>query len=150
MRIIEVPLTFGSLTFRRRTNFIVVHHTAGGDQGAEFINRLHRQRGFGGIGYHFLIRRNGDIERGRPEATVGAHTRALNRTSIGVALTGNFVNTAPSPRQLQSLYWLLHHLKRRYPGIDLTWHNEHGATACPGVKLIPILEDLREVIFDGK
>ena len=38
------------------------------------IDTWHRQRGFHlGIGYHYVVRRDGSIEPGRPEWMVGAH-----------------------------------------------------------------------------
>ena len=50
------------------------------------IDTWHRQRGFHlGIGYHYVIRRNGEIEQGRPEYMVGAHCQNHNAHYIGVS-----------------------------------------------------------------
>lgn len=38
------------------------------------IDRWHRQRGFFGIGYHYIVRLDGTIENGRPYEAIGAHT----------------------------------------------------------------------------
>lgn len=76
--------------------YIVVHCSAtrpSQDIGAVEIDRMHRQRGFFKIGYHFVIRRDGRIETGRKifddgSAEPGAHFAGLNDRSIGICLIG--------------------------------------------------------------
>ena len=70
---------------------IVVHGSATPpmmDIGVREIRRWHLERGWSDIGYHFVIRRNGRIERGRPVEQPGAHAKGYNRDSIGVCLVG--------------------------------------------------------------
>jgi N-acetylmuramoyl-L-alanine amidase len=55
---------------------------------AETIHRWHLDRGWTGIGYHFVIRDNGYVEAGRPPYWTGAHCRPLNEVSIGVCIIG--------------------------------------------------------------
>ncbi|MBP9550733.1 MAG: hypothetical protein KBE34_02250, partial [Veillonella sp.] len=35
------------------------------------------KNGWAGIGYHFVIRKDGTIERGRPLSVVGAHDKGI-------------------------------------------------------------------------
>ena len=49
---------------------------------------MHIRFGWEGIGYHKIIRRNGDIENGRPEFWIGAHVYGKNNVSLGVCLIG--------------------------------------------------------------
>ena len=65
----------------------VIHHTDSHDVSAEEIDRWHKERGWDGIGYHFVIRKNGAVEKGRPLTSKGAHARDRNHY-IGIALTG--------------------------------------------------------------
>ena len=59
------------------------------DIGANEIRRWHVvDNGWSDIGYHYVIRRNGDIEDGRPVDIVGAHARGHNQNSIGICLVG--------------------------------------------------------------
>lgn len=44
----------------------------------------HRERGFRGTGYHFYIRKNGDIKSCRPLQEAGAHVKGYNAHSIGI------------------------------------------------------------------
>lgn len=75
----------------RDINQIVIHCSATPpdmDVGRTEINEWHVQRGFGSIGYHVVIRRNGDIEAGRPIHQPGAHAKGHNANSIGICLVG--------------------------------------------------------------
>ena len=75
----------------RRIDYIVVHCSAtpaNMDIGAAEIDKWHRERGFSKIGYHYVIRRNGTVEKGRDVSEVGAHVAGHNTNSIGVCLVG--------------------------------------------------------------
>ena len=53
------------------------------------IDTWHRKQGWKlGIGYHYVVRRDGTIEPGRPEWMVGAHCRNHNAHSVGVCYEG--------------------------------------------------------------
>ena len=77
----------------RTITLIIIHCSAvKPDQmsSAAQIDTWHRQRGFHlGIGYHYVVRRNGEIEPGRPEYMVGAHCLNHNAHSIGVCYEGH-------------------------------------------------------------
>lgn len=49
---------------------------------------MHRKRKFLDIGYHYVIRRDGSLETGRPPLTTGAHAKGFNKNSIGVCMVG--------------------------------------------------------------
>ena len=65
----------------------VIHHTASHDVSAETIDQWHKERGWDGIGYHYVIRKDGTIEKGRDTSKKGAHAKGRNNW-IGIALTG--------------------------------------------------------------
>lgn len=69
------------------TTKAVIHHTASHDVSVWTINKWHKARGFNEIGYHYLIRKNGTIEKGRDINKKGAHAKGRNHY-IGIALTG--------------------------------------------------------------
>ena len=89
----ELEADFTSAT--RDITEVVVHWTAtyiDQDIGVEEIHRWHQEKGWSGIGYHYVIRRDGSIWRGRPVNYVGAHAKANghNNRSIGVAFVGGY------------------------------------------------------------
>lgn len=134
MKIIETSLQFSGLKKRGVTKRAIIHHTASGDVSAKTIHGWHLNQGWAGIGYHFVIRANGAIERGRPEHTIGAHAGpAGNSDSIGIVLTGNFETGKPSVAQIDSLAWLLKdYLMPKYGKLQVQGHKDVMPTACPG------------------
>ena len=77
---------------------IVIHCSAtkaGVDLKAKDIDRMHKQRGFNRIGYHYVIDLDGTVETGRPLTMEGAHCNtkgysgvSYNRHSIGICYIG--------------------------------------------------------------
>ena len=125
----------------RTITLIVIHCSAvRPDQtsSAAQIDTWHRQRGFHlGIGYHYVIRRNGEIEPGRPEYMVGAHCRNHNAHSIGICYEGGLdirgqpADTRTLEQKLAMLH-LLEVLHRRYPKALIVGHHDlNPQKACP-------------------
>jgi hypothetical protein len=84
----------------REITHIVMHCTAtpsSADIGAADVHRWHLQRGWSGIGYHFVIRRNGKVEPGRLIEKQGAHVRGFNAKSIGISLAGGVASDGKTP-----------------------------------------------------
>lgn len=145
MQIYDVGLQFKrALQKRSATEFIVLHHAAASKASATTIHNWHLQRGWIGIGYHFYVRKDGSIYRGRPEDTIGAHTEGYNSRSIGICAEGNFeVETMPDA-QKRAIIELLRELKKRYPNAQIKRHKDFAATACPG-KNYPLNEIIQAV-----
>ena len=75
----------------RVINLIVVHCSAtkaDRDFTEQDLEVCHRRRGMNGPGYHFYIRKNGDIKTTRPIEKIGAHARGYNAQSIGICYEG--------------------------------------------------------------
>lgn len=76
----------------REITEVVVHWTESfvdqGDLGSEEIHQWHEP--IGGIGYHFVIKRNGDIQRGRPVNKQGVHADDHDKYSIGICLVAGY------------------------------------------------------------
>lgn len=71
--------------------YIVVHCSATSPDmniGRDEITHWHKQKGWVDIGYHFVIRRDGTIEKGRSLDTPGAHVEGFNLKSLGICLIG--------------------------------------------------------------
>jgi len=136
MEIKETGLRFnGSLRPRTSTQRIIIHHSASSDVPASTIHGWHLARGWSGIGYHYVVRKNGSIERGRYEYLIGAHAGSRgNPDSIGICLTGNFSNAPPEEAQIQALVWLIKDIWKRYTHLELIGHRDVMATDCPGEK----------------
>ena len=143
-------LKFGPLENRFVTDCIVVHHIGmanNDDVSAETVHQWHLNNGWSGIGYHFLIRKDGTIEEGRPLGTVGAHVYGENRHTVGINLVGNFESAVPTEAQETAAAHLIASLCIVYQ-LDPVWestvkgHCDLNATACPGRYLYAQMPDI--------
>ena len=125
----------------RHITLIVIHCSAvkpDQQSSAAQIDSWHRQRGFKfGIGYHYVIRRDGTLEMGRPEYMVGAHCKNHNQHSIGVCYEGGLNARGDpadtrTPQQRETMRQLINELRERYPkAIVVGHHNLNPLKACP-------------------
>ena len=113
MKIIETNLKFGTLSKRSSTKRIILHHAAMNGS-VEAVHNVHKAKGWSGIGYHFYVRKDGSIYRGRPEYAIGAHASGSNYNSIGICAEGNFENETMSDAQKNSIKELVAYLKNKY------------------------------------
>lgn len=134
---------------RSTTDCIVVHHSGTEedmDLGAEQIHQGHLNNGWIGIGYHYVIRKNGDIETGRPDSASGAHCEGENWHTIGIHVAGNFMLAEPTKEQLAALKELMLFLCAKYDipfdREHIVGHREYDATACPGDNLYNKLDEI--------
>jgi N-acetyl-anhydromuramyl-L-alanine amidase AmpD len=100
-------------------------------------------RGYGDIGYHFLIDPAGRIWQGRDMKWQGAHASGINnRQNIGICVLGNFLRgrggQGPNPAQLGAMRTLVRQLMQQYGfGADeVHCHSDFKPTECPG----PLME----------
>lgn len=118
----------------QQVEYLVVHHSDSRDVSIEEIDRWHKGNGWTGVGYHYVIRANGAVEKGRPDNKQGAHVLGHNHHSIGIVLTGNFMTGTPTQDQMNVLVELLAILKGRHPNAKVARHRDLMATSCPGDK----------------
>ena len=134
MYIINTNLpTNGSFSRRNRTNEIILHHAEAKSASVEEVNRWHLERGWTGIGYHFYIRKDGRIYRGRPEWSVGAHAQGHNSRSVGICVEGAYMTETMPKAQFDALVGLVREEMAKYPGAKVLRHRDVNSTDCPGV-----------------
>ena len=124
------------MTIKRQIVNIVVHCSAspqGRGDDASDIHRWHREKGWDGIGYHYVILEDGMGQVGRPLYWVGAHVANYNDTSIGICLIGEGGDATEA--QLGMLESLITGLLVDYPDANPMGHCDldpvHKAH-CPG------------------
>ena len=141
MNIIETNWSWKSgLSVRPNTKYIVLHHAASISCTAKDVDRWHKANGWSGIGYHFFVRKDGSIYRGRPEWATGAHAEGKNSESIGICAEGNYdIEKIMPDVQKLAIKELLMYLKNKYKNIGIKAHKDVGATGCPG-KYYPLQE----------
>lgn len=140
---------------RKSTDFVAIHSSAtrpSMNWGVANIEALHRSRGFLGVGYHIVIKRDGTAENGRPIDTVGAHTKGHNSTSIGICMIGGVQERNAhqpennfTPEQFHTLDIILQGLENQYPNIKIQGHRDFSGTAtlCPSFDVSKWLRESR-------
>ena len=161
-------------TYSKKIDLLVVHHTAvavKGDtrSGVERVRAIYqyhaKNKGWGDVGYHYLIDEDGQIYEGKSggDYVVGGHAYCHNVNTIGIALLGNFEVEKPSQDQMKALQWLLDNLADKYDvNLDenATYHGQtysspilgHGdllSTSCPGWYVRQTLPQVREHVEEG-
>jgi N-acetylmuramoyl-L-alanine amidase len=124
----------------RHINEIIIHCSAtlpALDVSVSDIDRWHRERGFSGIGYHYVVYRNGSIVEGRPMERIGAHCEGHNANSIGICYIGGLDEKTGKPKdtrtkeQKEAILNLLRNLTGKLPIGKITGHNQYANKACP-------------------
>jgi len=123
---------------------IIVHHSGGTNANpledtshhtAQIMETYHLSLGWDGLGYHYVIHKDGEVWKGRPEHRNGAHTRGYNTSSIGICLSGNFDATLPTEQQKASLKSLLLDIKTRHSIQSIVPHRKYANKSCFGRNL---------------
>jgi N-acetylmuramoyl-L-alanine amidase len=124
--------------------YIVVHHS---DTPANFtpeqvadyhVNVL----GWPGCGYGWLVGEDGMIYQCNSEDRITYHCGEKNDVALGVCFIGSFGATPPPDRQLAGGKALLSQLHDKYVDAEIVPHSRLSATACPGLALISVWEEL--------
>ena len=135
----------------RIITLLIVHCSAvrpGQRSSAKDINGWHRDKGWNGIGYHYVVRRDGSIELGRPIEEVGAHCVGHNSHSIGICYEGGLDEHGEeadtrTPEQKRALRKLLEELHGRFPKALIVGHHDlNPGKKCPCYDVVSEYIDL--------
>lgn len=134
MNIIETDWHWaGGLSNRASTEYIALHHAAAVTCTAAQVDQWHKDNDWSGIGYHYFVRKDGTIYRGRPENKMGAHVSGMNNCSLGICAEGNYDTETTMPTaQYNAIVELIADIKTRYPNAKVVGHREIGSSDCPG------------------
>jgi N-acetylmuramoyl-L-alanine amidase len=123
----------------------IILHCSATPEGKDFtvadIDKWHKARGWQGIGYHYVVYRDGSVHEGRNIAVAGAHTSGYNKNSIGVCYIGGVATDGRTPKdtrtpaQRRALRVLVEQLKKQFPKATVHGHYEFAAKACPSFKI---------------
>ncbi|KKQ71413.1 MAG: N-acetylmuramoyl-L-alanine amidase family 2 protein [Candidatus Peregrinibacteria bacterium GW2011_GWC2_39_14] len=155
------------IEYAKKITKFVIHHTdskANLDNPKQKIREIYSYhaltRGWGDIGYNYIIDREGNIYEGRAggESVIGAHAGTANTGSIGIAILGSYDNDEIPEKALLSLAALIREKSILY-GIDpvgystfrgkntpnILGHRDVAATTCPGKFIYSKLDVIRKL-----
>lgn len=138
MDIINPSLDFGDMNMNNVPAMIITHHleAEGPTWDIYQIHNMHRyENGWAGIAYHYYIRLDGTIYKGRPDIARGAHCKGWNTNTLGVAFEGNYSVRSEMPEaQFNAWVELKSFLFRTYGDLPIYGHGEkqNYESECPG------------------
>lgn len=124
----------------RNVNEIILHCSAtkeGMDFNINDIRRWHvNGNGWEDVGYHYIIKLDGEIQKGRDIEKVGAHCKGRNKHSIGICYIGGLDGDGKpkdtrTDKQKASMYMLIERLRNRFGNIPVYGHNKFANKSCP-------------------
>lgn len=138
VQIEDVSAAFRTGNIRKMTDYIVIHHTAGSDNGKiNDIAKIHLgEHQWSTVGYHYFIDVDGTIYQLKPDNEVAPHSFHYNDNSVAIVLNGNFNNKQVPEAQYKALVLLTRQIMTKYNisksavlrHCDLNGNN----TECPG------------------
>ena len=133
----------------RDINYIVIHHAAVVQNNLSKLiasmNNTHKSRWLHTsknwlwyyIAYHYVIWVDWEIKQTRPDAEYGNHASnaMVNKTSIGILLSGNLDIKEPTEQQMSALVSLVNKLKITYwDTVLVKYHKDFANKSCPWIK----------------
>ena len=133
MNIIDVRLNFKSMTYGNIPNKIILHNADASSCTVQDIHRWHLNNGWSGIGYHYFIRKDGSIYKGRPDNAIGSHCKGNNTGSLGICFEGKYMSETMPQAQYNAGIELIKYLFDKYKIMPIYGHKELFNTDCPGI-----------------
>ena len=127
----------------RTITLIIIHCSAVKplqQSGVREIDGWHRAKGWKSCGYHYVVRRDGTVETGRPLEMIGAHCKDRNRHSIGICYEGGLdAEGRPADTRTEAQKHAMRELLERLQG-----HNVFNPMkACPCFNAMDEYRDLQ-------
>lgn len=116
---------------KRKVTKVYLHHSASDNPAHDDVSVImdwHLQRGFSDVGYHYFIKKNGIIQKGRGLEKIPAAQKGHNPGSIAICLSGLASFT---DEQKDALVGLCGDINSKYDKITFHGHKEVGNTQCP-------------------
>lgn len=106
------------------------------------LEQFHLNRGFTGIGYHFVLFPSGRLYEGRPVWAVPAAQEGANSGTVAIAFVGDYTKDRTTRRQRLRVRVALINLRIRRGVRFLGGHREAPgqSTACPGDNIVRYLD----------
>lgn len=119
---------------------IAIHHSA--DNGTiESIARYHVSKGWPGIGYAYVIYKDGTIYHTNDIDEACYNVANQNSKTLGICLIGDYEKETPPDIQVKAAKWLVKTLKAVIGDVEVVGHRDRTSTLCPGENLYRLIKD---------
>lgn len=119
---------------------IAIHHSmTKAGHAKSFANYHVNTNGWPGIGYHYVILKDGTIQWCWDVEIKSYHVGNSNREAIGICMVGDFRTESPTKAQLDSLNTLIQAIRSDInPNLKVLGHNEYPSYSwkkCPAIDM---------------
>lgn len=147
MNIRNANLSFGSMSYGNNPQELDLHHAEASVCSVLDVHSWHKGNGWAGIGYHYFVRKNGEIWKGRPDNAIGAHVAGHNTNTLGICAEGSYMSEDMPQAQKNAIIELCKYLCNKYGINKIYGHREVGSSNCPGTKY-PLAE-IKNAVLNG-
>lgn len=131
--------------------YIAIHHSATLQGSSEAFARYHvRKKGWPGIGYIYVVNKNGSIDFCNEWNVISYHVGHSNRIALGICLVGDFTKEQPTELQLQAAADLCQMLIHKIPSIkEIKGHCNfpgYNWKTCPAFDVMKITNLMKSKI----
>lgn len=137
MVIIQSNLDFKSnITTGNIVKKLVIHNSGDSNTTVEGMHSYHKGLGWAGIGYHYVVYKDGTVCQCRQDNVQGCHAGDANYNSLGICFVGNY-NIEDMPiEQIKAGQELIKYLSGKYGlnSSNVYKHKDFMNTDCPGAK----------------
>lgn len=134
MEIVQTNLTFRNMDWGNIPKAIILHNADASKCTVEDIHQWHLNKGWSGIGYHYFVRKDGTVYKGRPDNAVGSQCQGHNRNTLGICFEGCYMKETMPVEQFNAGVDLILYLFDKYSTMPIYGHKELFNTDCPGTK----------------
>ena len=132
-----------------RSIHTIIFHCSASDKrehdDVSVMRRWHKRKGWSDVGYHYFIKKDGTIQKGRPIERTGAHVRGANRHTVGVCFHGlNHFTKA----QMKAMHKVIEIIEDKVgKKLDKKCHNDYTRLkTCPNFVLEDFLKGKLTII----
>ena len=132
MEIIQTNLSFKPMTYGNVPKAIILHNADASNCTVYDIHQWHLNNGWSGIGYHYFVRKDGSVYKGRPDNAIGSQCKGHNTNTLGICFEGKYMTETMPDKQYNAGIELIKYLFNKYGEIPVYGHKELFNTDCPG------------------
>lgn len=123
---------YGKRNLSQIVRFVIHHSADPAGYPLKYANYHINTHGWPGIGYHFVIQKDGTIYQTNALETISYNVESYNTGTLGICLTGDYTVEKVPQAQMESLIWLLKDLSGSLGAKPILPHSAFKATKCPG------------------
>lgn len=114
MNVIQTNLIFdiNKLSYGNNPKEIILHHADAYNCSVEDVHNWHKNQNWAGIGYHYFIKKSGEIYKGREDNMIGSHCLGHNKDTIGICFEGKYTEETMPEAQIEAGRELINYLKK--------------------------------------